>query len=172
MSFLDRRITPDSLLTVMRCPPQHMHAEMLLALFNIANFHFVFMTVRHPVARLVSEYRMRATDNPDIAKFDAWLDASLAARARDPFALDNHLRPQAEFWLPGCTVFRLEETFDAAFIARLIAGIGCTFEDRRVPTEMHNRLGPATVPSDASRKRIAEVYRRDFELFGYDSAQT
>lgn len=169
-SFLDRRITQDSLLTVMRCSPQHMHAPMLQCLFSVPSFHFVFMTVRHPVARLVSEYRMLARGNPALADFDVWVDTTLGAWPATPFMLDNHIRPQVDFWLPGSTVFKLESGFDSTLIARLASAAGCSFEDSRLPVQNGSKPGTVIVPSAGSIRRIVDFYHRDFEKFGYPTS--
>jgi hypothetical protein len=59
VTFVDRG-GAGSIVPMMKCSPQHLHAEQLHAIFHVNRFTYSFMTVRNPIDRLVSEYRMRA----------------------------------------------------------------------------------------------------------------
>ncbi len=171
-TYLDRKVGPDTMNWLRRCSPQHMHAEMLKLLFNLDRFDLVFMTVRDPLARFRSEYGMRHRDDlrTDSHLVDAWASQTFAKYEVNPFLLDNHLRPQSEFLLPGAEVYRLED------------GLG------RMSEDLQNRFGihlDAEVPHHMSRaeqsgvssgqvelspeteKHLREFYRDDFEQFGY-----
>lgn len=164
--FLDRG-GDGSMVSMMKCSPQHLHAEQLQSIFHVNRFSYRFMTVRHPADRLISEYRMRAAMQTSIEDVDTWIGKTLDDYPRNPFLIDNHIRPQVEFWIPGCEVFRQEDGFGADWVRRIGERIGCEFFH---PVEVAMRFGTSVKPQPgaASLARIEEFYRRDYEFFGYD----
>ena len=68
---------PKSLNQFRRCPPQHMHAEQILAVLRPSRCGYVFATVREPLARIVSEYRMRARGHAEFPRLPAWWEQSV-----------------------------------------------------------------------------------------------
>lgn len=177
------------------CTPQHFHSAVLRGMFEHANrpdsheFHTVFMTVRDPYERLLSEYRhQRSTNRPlprgagrlerlgvrlvtsaRVLSFDLWARHALALARRDPFYADNHLRPQAEFSLWNATFFRLEDGLDAVrvFLDSTLGGGGI------LPTNPEMRAGDRSGSIDdlrpATRRLIEDFYSTDFRSFGYES---
>ena len=171
------------LFPTMKCSPQHLHAEPLRAIFNTTAFKYSFMTVRNPVDRLVSEYVMRATeyrrrpagDRP-FDDIDTWVEKTLSAYPDNPFMMDNHIRPQVEFWLPGadpskkgCDVFRQENGFAEAWVHRIAERLGCTLPHCSVGMAMRADREMRVVPGPECIAQIRAFYRRDFEFFGYDA---
>ena len=149
-----------------RCPPQHMHAEQLLAILRPARCGYIFATVREPLGRVISEYRMRARGHAEFPRLPAWLDQSLKRYADEPFILDNHLRPQVQFMIPGCEVFRQEDGFGAELVDRFERQMQTQFERR---TFAHNKP-PKQVdvpPEDiaAIRRRVRDFYWEDYAAF-------
>lgn len=145
---------------LMRTTGQHFHATDLNAIFRAEDLDYVFMTVRHPIDRIVSEYRWRERNIP----FALWLRVVRLESWRKPHYRDNHFRPQSQFECLGAEIFRLED------------GLGPCFE------ALERRIGmpaPATVPlANLSRTRrvkpskseinfIVKWYASDFERFGY-----
>lgn len=168
-AYLDRGGSPESLNPVRTCSPQHMHAALLTSLFNVAAFDYVFLTVRHPVGRLVSKFVMDQGGTESVAAFERWVFATLPRAFADPGWMDNHLRPQADFLLPGADIFKLEDGFGESFVARLEARIGLNFGKREVRREMH---APAQPPDFAKvqpglQDLIRTCYAKDFDTFGY-----
>ncbi len=113
------------------CPAQHFHAALWRQMIPETLPDLVFTVVRDPVRRLESEFhyrhlrrgrtrligldvRIRPIASLDDAArsryFGRWAADALQRRARDPFHLSNHLRPQVEFadW-PGLIPYRLED---------------------------------------------------------------
>lgn len=154
-----------------RTSPQHVDAATLARLFPPGFFAATFAVVRHPVARMRSEYQydlaLRGIPAPDLP-FAVWLEQSLNLVTGAPFLRDNHLRPQIAF-VPqdGCRLFRLEEGLEAII--------------PWLDEQTHSRAGPRKIPvagprgarghvdvSPADIDRIAEHFRVDFEAFGYD----
>jgi hypothetical protein len=167
--YIDRGESPDSLNDVRRCSPQHMHAAILQALFDPALFDYVFMTVRHPVRRLLSKFVMETGETESIERFEDWILRVFSKVFNDPGYLDNHLRPQCDFVLPQARIFRLEDGFGDRFVARLEAESGFEFPQRTVTREMHAGLGAPDfeLVRPAIRDLIRSYFAKDFEMFGY-----
>ena len=172
MGLRETRRSHPGLMSVRRCSPQHFHAALLSELFAVERFDVVFTVTREPLSRFRSEYLMRNHEDPrtDPASVDAWAERVLARRRRNPYVLDNHLRPQHEFVLPGAEVYRLEDG-----LPRVVAEL-----DRK-----HGVQLPAEIPraldsveragvssgdlelSEGLRSTLRRVYAEDFTRFGY-----
>lgn len=159
---------PKSLNKYRACPPQHMHAAQLETVLRPGRCQFVFTTVREPLARIVSEYRMRARAEEDILPLAPWLDLQMKRYMNDPYHMENHLRPQVEFLIPGCEVFRQEERFGEKLAARIEEKLQLNLEHRNFP--YHKPAGEKPVPPEqieAIRPRIRQIYWQDYAAFGY-----
>ena len=168
-AYLDRGGSPESLNPVRRSSPQHMTAEILQKLFDPQKFDFVFMTVRHPHRRLISKFAMETASGGTCDAFGPWLACMMQAVAADRGAMDNHLRPQADFWIPESHVFKLEDGFGHAFIERLEAGVSMRFSHRDMPRDMHSGTAAADFATidTALREQVRHYYDVDFIRFGY-----
>mgnify|MGYP006432885919 CR=1 FL=1 len=171
-AFYDR--SQNALLGRLKCPAQHFHATILETLFNVETFDDIFMVVRHPVQRLMSDYLWltRNAQRGQRPPFDPWVHRALEQYPRTPFMYDNHLRPQSAFWLPQARVFHyedgLERVIDEVY-ARL--GVRRTRHKalQRANTSADN-TGMRTSDIDAAPetiKRIETFYAADFKNFGY-----
>ena len=156
----------------LRCTPQHLRMADFNALFGKGFFDHVVMTVRNPYDRIASEYRMRAVIAGQgfwkaAPSFSHWLEHQLDAAAKNPFHLDNHLRPQWEFHGTGVTVLPYEQGLPAitAQIADLL-GVDAPQDLPRVHDTTGHRIAVDWDLSD--RLRVQDAYRKDFELFGYE----
>jgi len=168
-SYLDRGESSESLNEVRRCSPQHMHAALLRALFNTAAFDYSFITVRHPVSRLLSKFVMETGETQSVARLEDWILRDFSRVFADPAFMDNHLRPQSDFLLPQAKVFKLEDGFGPDFVARLKAESGFDFPAPVIGREMHARLGKPDfkLVQPAIRDLITTYYAQDFVTFGY-----
>jgi len=168
-AYLDRGGSPESLNPVRRSSPQHMQAELLQALFDLSKFDFVFMTVRDPMRRLASKYVMETMSGGTREDFAPWLLRVMALVRRNRAAMDNHLRPQSDFWLPEAHVFKLEDGFGAGFVDRLESGIGLAFPQRVMRQDMRATVAaPDYAHVDTElQKDIRNYYEVDFTRFGY-----
>jgi hypothetical protein len=156
----------------LRCTPQHLRMSDFRDLFGDEYFDHVFMTVRNPYARVASEYRMHAALSGQgfwkaWPTFSHWLETHLHLAAAEPFALDNHLRPQWHFLGSGVEVLRFESGLPA-ILARMAEVIGAP--PPAAPEHVHKTTGAgvAVAFDRIDRLRIQEFYARDFEIFGYD----
>ena len=152
-------------LDFVRCNLQHMHAELFDTFVPPAFYHRGFTVVRHPVARLTSEYRWRQNLDHVSESFGAWVNTQLTRYPEDHYILDNHFRPQVEFIGKKIEVFKFEDTMPQ--ILRQIAEM--TGLDLDVGT--HRRSIPPKeelVWSPEVRAAALRFYAADFETFGYD----
>lgn len=169
--YLEGNKKPGKLNYIRRCSPQHMHLEMLQSVFDLEKIDYTFMTVRHPVDRLISEYRMKKGPQKGITLAD-WFDKALKSYLENPFCFDNHLRPQSDFWHPSFQVFKLENGH-SQIIKEIEIRLNVSFEDKEIPYVMHRNKIAGEVDkkllqiSDSLKSRIELFYRRDFNLFDY-----
>jgi hypothetical protein len=145
-------------------------------MLKVEAFDYVFMTVRHPVARIVSEYGMRHQDREarSTEGFSSWLNTTLDRYGRNPFLCDNHIRPQIDFMIPGCDVYKQEDKFDAAWVDHLADRLGTSLVKS---ASMGQRLANShagekfsLLPSDLNR--LEAFYAADFDAFGYPVNET
>jgi hypothetical protein len=138
--------------------------------------YFKFAFVRHPLTRFVSAWRNKVVDtnyfgfdDPTLARmqrieeFARWVcDQDLA----DLATADHHLALQTRLVdLSQVDFLGRLETFDADFAAvceRI--GVPVTEVDRR--NQSTPRAGESD-PSPELRDLLADVYRRDYQVFGY-----
>jgi len=132
-----------------------------------------FAVVRDPVARMLSEYRWqgharrgtRAGRALARLPFSTWLGIMLGLAARNPYAFDNHLRPQADFVPPGARVFRLEDGL--APVGAWLAGTTGTAPPAALPHELGQGRGGAVVPCAQDLDVITKAFAADYARFGY-----
>jgi Sulfotransferase family len=154
-----------------RCSPQHMHAAVY-SLFVPGGFYdYGFMFVRHPYSRILSEYKMRYAQwskgsRPE-GGFSRWITSLLEEYQRNPYVLDNHLRPQHEFALEGIEVFRYEEGIGA--LAKKLGAVLGIEQNSSWPCAMKAPDYQFPVTWQAM-ERLKSFYRHDFSTFGYDDS--
>jgi len=153
----------------LKCSPQHLHASAIQSLLPQVSFDWAFMVVRHPVDRLVSQYKYQ-TRKPrwpsSLMSFSVWLRYVLARRRLNSYYRDNHFRPQHEFEGFSAEVFRLEEGIGKC-IERIDQKLGLATNGTSVVWEKRSRPVNVVV-SPEDRKLILDVYRTDFKRYGYD----
>lgn len=150
------------------CTLQHLHAEPLLEHFAPATVDWSFLIVRHPVARLVSEYRYQKRKPRivrDVLSLSGWLSYAFARQRLNPWYRDNHFRDQAQFIYPESEIFRFEDGVDQVLSA-VSNRLDCPMPDGGIH-EKKSKLIP--VPFTArDLDRIAKHYRADLDQFGYE----
>ncbi|MCF7702161.1 sulfotransferase family 2 domain-containing protein [Loktanella sp. M215] len=152
-------------LDFVRCNLQHMHAELFDTFVPPKFYDKGFCVIRHPIARLVSEYRWRQTLDQASLPFDPWVRRQIAAYAQNPYVLDNHMRPQHEFIGKKIKVFRFEDGIDV-ILGRLSVMTGLTLNP-----ETHVRQPGVREPltwSPETRALALRFYDADFAPLGYD----
>lgn len=163
--------------------PQHIDIEALEYLLPVSFFATRFAVVRHPVARISSVFRyqrdIETTIDPNLG-FRDWLDDLAEQGDRDPYYLDNHPRPMCDFIPEGAEIFRMEDGL-APLVDWLDAQAGTQDGAREIPlsNSYAQRLakdmtqpGPPPEITAEIKDRIATLYAKDFERFGYDIDDT
>jgi hypothetical protein len=151
----------------LNCAPIHFHGAVLESLFDRSLFDHVFMVVRNPIDRAVSDFRyfvrrrQLAGKPPD---FSRWLRYRLFRASRNPYYMDNHFRPQTEFECFDAAVYRLEDGLEAA-VKEMNAKLG-TGVPEQLP-RVNEGAGVEVAVSAADKDLIYRRYRQDFERFGY-----
>ena len=150
--------------------PRHQPAAVLKTVYFPEMIDHAFMVVRHPVTRLVSEYRyQRRSGNIQLSRlrmfgFDIWLRHALFRLKSDPNYRGGHFRPQVDYECFDCKVFHHEDGLDK--VSRWISALtGTTIPDSPPKTNV-SRHRPVSI-SQTSFKLIADYYAADFERFGY-----
>ena len=174
--FVEDLFLIDSRLAHYCCSPQHWHRDLLLKVVKMSSIDYIFTIVRDPVDRLVSEYKWRIKHPSTSKGFDSWYQHSRIMYDSDPFVFDNHLRPQVEFILPGCDVYRFSSglqnivdhislklgiTFDIPDIANQKEG--AHFKRVGFDPSLLQRLSQSS-PSSQSIQCIRVDYNDDFQL--------
>jgi len=153
-----------------RLPPQHYHAEILRNIYRIEHFDAILQVSRHPVSRLISEfrYRMRNKRYPlSVPRFVRWWDEKKQLYLQNPCESDNHLRPQHEFLLPGARVMRLEDQLNGFALRSLVEEVGLSAENFDLPIKNVSPKLDFRI-SKKTQDDIEEFYETDFNTFGYE----
>ncbi|MEM5518903.1 sulfotransferase family 2 domain-containing protein [Henriciella sp. AS95] len=163
---------PDDVLNgLRRCSPQHFHAEVLRTILKIELFDYIFVTVRHPLKRMLSEYRMRNGD-PAIQSathFDQFVEKCFRLYRSNPFSYDNHIRPQSEFLLSDAAVFKQEDGYDENWADKITLALGGAVQVKANPQGRANKTvkGKSFDVSPQTRRLIEDFYQSDYDLFSY-----
>lgn len=155
----------------LRATPQHFRMADFRSLFGEGYFDHVVMTVRNPYDRIASEYRMRAVLGGKgfwkaFPSFSMWLEQSLADARKNPFHLDNHLRPQWEFHGNRVKVLRYEDGLPAV-VAHMAGLLGVTPPDTLPRVHDTSEAGIEVAWDTVDILRVNAFYGQDFEVFGY-----
>ncbi|WEG07907.1 sulfotransferase family 2 domain-containing protein [Microbacterium horticulturae] len=175
--YLDRKLGQKSMNHLRTCSPQHMHAAQLEEIFRLDRFDLVFMVVRDPVARFRSEYVYKHRKEKTVSRrgdvVSAWARKQFRAYESNPYVLDNHLRPQHEFWMPAARVYRLEDGIDEMLsdLNRRFE-IGVTAGGRALNSKKEAGFSSSEVEMpDELTEFVCDFYRDDFTRFGYTPRQ-
>lgn len=153
-----------------RTSPQHIASEDLRKLFPDDFFDVSFTVVRHPVARMLSEYHYLhdlVMSIPDSLSFSDWLWGIPQTYSKTRWALDNHLRPMCEMVPNSSVVFKLENGLD-----NVVSFLDALANDKSGPrsierTHQRPRTVELAVPSVEDIALIERLYSRDFDRFEY-----
>ncbi|MCG3168963.1 MAG: hypothetical protein CALGDGBN_00473 [Pseudomonadales bacterium] len=175
MSYFDGGGGRDSVNRVLRCSPQHWQGSLVRAAFKTQCFNLLFMIVRDPLARIKSEFLMRNRGRSheeltDPLFFSLWLDDAFSRYKKNPFAYDNHLRPQVDFYIHENVIYKFEMGFHSIF-EDLSERIDCkvNYDGMRL-LESKKNFGISSDEVNVSsydEGRIRLFYQEDYKLFGY-----
>lgn len=171
--YRDGSVGPTTWNSIRKCTPQHMHGDMLEAIFRIDRFDGVFTVVRDPLARFKSEYlwRHRNVDfTIDGRSVEEWTAKTFSRYRKNPFVFDNHIRPQADFILDRTQIFRFEDGLDTmAATLNKKWNLGLPDELPRV-LEGSSRTKYSSKDVEVTEKTtqlVRDFYREDYERLDY-----
>lgn len=157
--------------SVLKVPPAHFDYEMCDKLFLLDRI-YSFAIVRHPVSRMISEYRwaIQKSSLPEaIARynFSEYLDFAFAEYEKDANFLAGHLKPQRQFVGPKVSrVFRYETGLNA-IVTDVFKDTGLKPGGKiEVPRLNASDRLPVTV-TERDLEMIYRLYAEDFTQFGY-----
>ena len=117
------------------------------------------------MSRLQSEYRWRMEhgSGPQI-EFNAWVTRMFRAYYRNRFVLDNHIRPQGQFILPGAQITALESGLEQT-MEGLSRTLGEPFKYNPDTRRNTSERSEVEIPTSALTKwLIRRIYARDYTL--------
>lgn len=152
--------------------PRHLHGEYLEHIYEESMFDGIFMVIRDPMARVVSEYRYQTRKRPfpprTMLPFGLWLTHSLRIASRNPWYRDNHFRPQVEFEALGTKTFKLEDGLNT--VTDQIQKVLDIPSKNIVPIQRLNPMPSKrrkVEPSLRDQNLVRKFYRSDFDRFEY-----
>lgn len=164
----DERFISDKL----KISQRHAHRDQIENEILDMNFDFIFMLTRHPVDRMISEYRYQCRKpglhRSRVMGFGLWLRYSLVRVRKQRGYRDNHFRPQAEFPVHGCQIFKFEDGLEVA-IESLNRHLGLSVQLPSARMNVSPSIDLKVRTSDISK--ITSFYKSDFKDYDYDPFQ-
>jgi len=154
------------------CSPQHWHAEILEMMFKPERFGRVVVILRDPFERFMSEYRWQRYQGMTTLLPLEWASFVIDSCRRDPYAFDNHIRPQSDFVLAGASLFQLEDHGLARALLHCLDGTASpaapgVVGDLMVPLSHLKKTDDLPVlreQFEPLRPLVADFYERDYAL--------
>tara|TARA_Y100001933_G_C18997483_1_gene563091 strand:+ start:740 stop:1849 length:1110 start_codon:yes stop_codon:yes gene_type:complete len=154
--------------------PQHQTSENLKHMINMNKLDEIFIVVRNPYKRMISEYnwQFRDAELGEKPEINSWIIESIEKASRDASCADNHFRPSLDFMDTNfpCKIFRLEDGIE--FVAEYFLRKHGSVDSIDIPIEKNAKkfLNNSTEPSlgDTTIETINQFYKYDFETFGYE----
>jgi len=144
---------------------QHIHADIHTRLVPDDFYDESFAVIRHPFARLVSEYFYRRKRGYAKRKFDTWLNIAFEKYRSDKFLLDNHIRPQIQFITPKMKLFKLEDGLETPLKA-IADSLELSVPEQ--PWHANKSSKKKKVKwTEETQNRAFEFYKDDFDLGDY-----
>lgn len=159
----------------LKVPPAHYDYAALTRLFNLDSL-YSFAIVRHPVKRMISEYKWNVEKSTDAAKishmdFGQYLRLRLEQYRRDDNVAAGHFKPQVRFVGDKVSkIFKYEAGLDS-IVRHVLRDVGLNSEGLPPLPTINNSTSRTVVPTASDLALIGEVYAEDFAAFGY-SPQT
>lgn len=157
----------------LKVPPAHYDYGVLSRLVNLDSL-YSFAVVRHPVKRMMSEYKWaleKTTLSGPVSRMDfgQFIRHMFEQYRSDENVAMGHFKPQLRFVGDKVTkIFKYEAGLDKV-VARVLQDVGFNLEG--LPSlPVVNGSSPRRVeaaPSDIAL--IREFYAEDFEAFGYEA---
>lgn len=155
----------------LKVPPTHYDYGVLKRLYNLDAL-YSFAVVRHPVRRMVSEYRWaleKSTASEKLSKMDfgQYLRFMFEQFKRDENLASGHFKPQVRFVGEKVSkIFKYEAGLEN-IIKHVMKDVGFMIDGQvRLPT-VNNTSPRKVVPTEGDIALIREAFAEDFTAFGY-----
>ena len=160
----------------LKVPPAHYDYGVLKRLYNLDSL-YSFAVVRHPVRRMVSEYKWameKSTASETLSKMDfgQYLRFMFDQFKRDDNVASGHFKPQVRFVGDKVSkIFKYEAGLDN-IVTHVLRDVGLRFDGQaKLPRVNHSARKTVDVSSD-DLKLIREFYAEDYSVFGYETEAT
>ena len=165
--LLSIRGMPLHKLKYLNCTLQHMHAAMLDVFVRTEEINKIVTIVRNPYQRFLSEYSWQIRQGITKLPPAEWIKNTFKLYEEDNFIFDNHIRPQNEFILDKCNVFKLE---DNGIQAGLSYATDTSLEENiQLPIEKKtNKKQNVLEAFEEHKELIIDFYKDDYTLLGYE----
>lgn len=157
----------------LRVPPAHYDYGFLSRLVSLDRL-YSFAVVRHPVARMISEYKW-ALEKTTLAgpmghmEFGPFIRRMFEQYGRDENTMGGHFKPQVRFVGENVTkIFKYETGLDK-IVGRVLQDVGLASQGEPKLPVVNVSSTRKVVPEPGDIALIREFYAEDFEAFGYDA---
>ena len=156
------------------CNPQHFQYNLLRHLTPNVEETPSFTVVRHPLLRVISEYKYREK----LLKKKEKKSGSIAKEVSnyfkdygfDPYIHDNHIRPQIEFLAADTHIFKLENGLQHPVnFSRAILNVSKELtqnNEDKLPTLLKSEYD-SLILSGKTINQVQHFYSSDFDAFRY-----
>ena len=156
----------------LKVPPAHYDYGVVNRLYKLDAL-YSFAVVRHPVRRMVSEYKW-ALEKSTVAatlagmSFADYLTFMFEQYRRDENVAAGHFKPQVRFVGDKVSkIFKYEAGLEN-IISHVLRDVGLKFDGQVNLPVVNNSSGGKIVPTDVEIEAIREFYAEDFDAFGYE----
>lgn len=156
----------------LKVPPAHYDYGVLNRLCNLDSL-YSFAVVRHPVQRMVSEYKWALEKSSGAASlagksFADYIRIMLENYKRDENIAAGHFKPQIRFVGDKVSkIFKYEAGLEN-IISHVLKDVGLQFEGQVKLPVVNNTSNRKVMPSAEDVAMIRDFYEEDFKAFGYD----
>jgi hypothetical protein len=156
----------------LKVPPAHYDYGVLTRLFNLDAL-YSFAVVRHPVRRMVSEYKWAIEKSTASGKlvgmrFADYITYAFEQYRRDENFAAGHLKPQIRFVGDKVSkIFKYEAGLES-IIGHVLQDVGLKIERQVKLPVVNNTSGGKVVPTDREIEAICAFYAEDLAAFGYE----
>jgi hypothetical protein len=156
----------------LKLPPAHYDYGVLNRLYRLDAL-YSFAVVRHPVRRMVSEYKWALEKSSATAKlagmsFGDYLAFMFEQYRRDENVAAGHFKPQVRFVGDKVSkIFKYEAGLEN-IIGHVLHDVGLKFDGQVKLPVVNNTSGDKVVPTPDEFDAIRAFYAEDFAAFGYE----
>jgi hypothetical protein len=140
---------------------------------DVFNQFTKFSIVRNPYTRIVSDYhwqiKLLALIKP--MSFDEFLDLADKIVSRNKYdgsVHEDHFMPQYMYLYDEDMTLQVEHVFKLEEIVKIKQFLWNNYKKKIGHHKKYNKRKSQIVLNDAQKERVYLLYKKDFELFGYD----